>query len=113
MSRLGTSYIALIVSGLVLIGTPWIGVAAAGPPEAHPKSLRICQGIQTQFALGRPVWVDVAPATGRKYRGGESVLVYYENRRSETAHSGCHFIIRQGKILHGPHLHWNQAPPAN
>ena len=44
------------------------------------------------------------PATGRKYRGAESFRTKYINRWT-GARGETHIIIRDGKILHGPHYH--------
>lgn len=103
-----------LLCATVLLGAAQAGApsqANAGPPSSHPKSLAICSYIQQAFALGDPIWVDLEPARGRKYRGGESILVYYESIAADTGADGCHFIIRSGKVLHGPHVKFNVPYP--
>ena len=62
-----------------------------------PNYAILCNSLARRFNLGNYQRTRTEPATGRKYRGGTSIVRYYQGGE-------CHTIIRNGVILHGPHV---------
>lgn len=60
------------------------------------KGINICKTFANNHHLGAYLETSVTNATGKKYRGGASVVLTYSK-------GSCHVIVRNGQVLHGPH----------
>lgn len=97
--------LALLVTAAVL------PTAQAAPPSGSvpssvlsreiefydPNYATLCNDLARRYNFGAFVRSESEPATGRPYRGGTSIVRIY--KRGE-----CHTILRNGVILHGPHI---------
>lgn len=68
--------------------------------EDEKMAKRACDDFATGEGLGGLVSHEVGAATGKPYKGGVSVYGHY------TA-GGCHVIVRNERVLHGPHYRPN------